>query len=390
MSFPTTSMVRYFMPGKRVCFWGAPASSSHDAFERFTWQERLQQTGGNTGNLFIGHGLFSNFDADEKSYHPGFGVLSPEQFDEIYDCLVIPASNFINPALDLGEIYNYFSKTKCQIFCFGIGSQIIPGEDINLKEGTMRFLQLISERSGSIGVRGSFTANILWDMGIRNISLTGCPSLLNLTDQTINDLVSKKPSLEKIAVNYSNNVRRHSFSSDAMRTTENGLFNSMIKENSYYIVQNEAPEIRIIEISSGRLKGHSLHEPIKALQQVFEYDGDEAILQNYLSTRLRVFFSVPPWVGAMRTMTATIGTRFHGNIASLLGGVPGMVLVHDMRTWELAELIGIPHIVIDKPYKAEALLERLLDVSYDSFSRRMNILRSEWQNFGVRNSVQVL
>src|SRR5271156_6440911 len=98
MKLPMSPMVRLALPGKRVCFWGAPADPPPEDGRPPDWRSILAQTGGNTGNLFIGHGLFHNLDAAHKSYHPGFDVLPASRFDEQFDCLMIPASNFVNPA----------------------------------------------------------------------------------------------------------------------------------------------------------------------------------------------------------------------------------------------------------------------------------------------------
>src|SRR5690348_9786473 len=112
-------IVRLTLPEKRVCFWGAPAGPDPHLNDAALWRVRLEQTGGNTGNLFIGHALFEGTEALEKRYHPGFSELPADGFDDKFDYLFIPASNFINPALDLQPIYDYFRRTKVPIFCFG-------------------------------------------------------------------------------------------------------------------------------------------------------------------------------------------------------------------------------------------------------------------------------
>lgn len=37
-----------------------------------------------------------------------------------------------------------------------------------------------------------------------------------------------------------------------------------------------------------------------------------------------------------------IGTRIHGAVASMLSGTPAVLLTHDNRTRELADIMGIP------------------------------------------------
>jgi Polysaccharide pyruvyl transferase len=158
-----------------VCLWGAPADSTLPGDD---YSAQLAASGGNTGNMFIGYGVYNNLSCAQKSFHPGFHKIPAENFHEFYDIVLIPASNFINSSTDLGAHFQYFPKTKASIVCFGLGSQFLPGQDMALQPGTYKFLRLISERSGSIGVRGAFTAEILWNLNLRNISVVGCPSLL--------------------------------------------------------------------------------------------------------------------------------------------------------------------------------------------------------------------
>lgn len=152
--------LRISVPDRRICFWGAPARVTVEG----EYPAKLQATGANTGNLFIGHGLFHNTDCAEKRYFPGMAVIPAEQLHEHFDTVFIPASNFVNTSSDLEPWYDYFARSKVSLFCFGLGSQLLRGQAVALKPGTESFLRLLSERSGSIGVRGTFTAEVLWDL----------------------------------------------------------------------------------------------------------------------------------------------------------------------------------------------------------------------------------
>ena len=111
-------------PGKRICFWGAPAQPTPPG----TLGQRLEATGANTGNMMIGYGLFHGLKAAHKAYHPGFGAIPPERLHEQFDAIFVPASNFVSPSVDLAGQADYFARTKLPIYCFGLGSQMLPGE----------------------------------------------------------------------------------------------------------------------------------------------------------------------------------------------------------------------------------------------------------------------
>ena len=287
------SPFRMALPGKRVCFWGAPVESTLPGGD---YRAQLGASGGNTGNMFIGHGLYNNLVCDEKSYHPGFHRIAADVFHEYYDLVVIPASNFVNNSTDLEAQYNYFSQTKVGMICFGLGSQLLPNMEVALQTGTERFLRLVSERSGSIGVRGTFTAEVLWKLGVHNLSVVGCPSLLSLRLEQMQHLCQDRPTFEKIGVNFSNNVRSHSINGGAMQATENDLFERIIQENSFYIIQNELPEVDLLAaIANGNID--SIAPALGRICASFQVLPSRSDVTKYLTNRLRIFFTVPEWLG---------------------------------------------------------------------------------------------
>jgi hypothetical protein len=371
-------------PGKRICFWGAPAHPAPPG----TLGQRLEATGANTGNMMIGHGLFHGLRAAAKDFHPGFGKIPAEHLHEQYDAIFIPASNFVAASVDLTGQADYFARTKLPIYCFGLGSQMLPGERRALKPGTERFLRLVSERSGSIGVRGTFTAEVLWGLGIRNVSVVGCPSLLSMRPETVDRLAARKPTLEKVALGFSNNVRQHALVPGAMRSCENALFQRMLGENAFYILQNEVAELDLLAAME-RGDSAAASVAVDRIARLFEVAPGRADVRRFLETRLRVFFSVEEWLSCAGTMTAAIGTRFHGNIAALLAGTPALFLVHDMRTLELCELLRAPHLLLDRPHSGEEIAERLLAADYGPFRDQFRRLLMEWRLFLARNGLDL-
>lgn len=378
-----SSTLRISAPGKRICFWGAPAHVP--AFASLF--EGLELTGANTGNLFIGHGLFHGVDCAHKAFHPGFGAIPAERLHEHFDMLFVPASNFVGNGVDLTAHADYFARTKLPIFCFGLGSQLRPGEAPDLKPGTERMLRLLSERGGSIGVRGAFTAEVLWRMGIRNTSMVGCPSLLGLQAPALERLATAIPTLDKIALNLSNNVRRHALHPDAMRSAENALFQRLIGENAFYILQNERPEMELLAAMSAG-DSAKVADAVQRIADIFDISGSRDDLKAFLERRVRIFFGVEDWVGCMATMSLAIGSRFHGNVAALLAGTPSLCLVHDMRTRELCELLRLPHIVLDRRIAAEELIERALGADFAPFLANRPRLMTEWSLFLARNGLE--
>ena len=371
-----------YAPGKRVCFWGAPAYV-HEGASALT---KFQDTGRNTGNLFIGSGLFSNTVATHKSFFPGIEAIRPENLHEQYDVIFIAASNFINPNLDLGIWFDYFSRTKLPMFCFGMGSQILPDEDLRLIPGTENFLRLLSDRSTSIGVRGAFTAEQLASMGIFNTEIVGCPSLLGVDPTVLTRLRNRRPNLDKIGINFSNNVRSYALDTSSLRDTENSLFQATASLKSYYILQNEEPELNML-LAAEQMDELKFEQYLLRVCEIFGTSPHMPGVRDILTHRVRVFFEVAQWVSSMETMTASVGSRFHGNIAAVIAGTPALFLAHDMRLTELCEFFHLPCLSMDRPYLGSEILERLLDVRYDEFSRHFKAVRTIWKLFVHRNGL---
>jgi hypothetical protein len=379
-----SSPLRISAPSKRVCFWGAPVNSELPSKNLL---EQLAASGANTGNMFIGHGLFDSLDCLEKRYHPGFHLLPAEEFQDHFDWLFVPASNFLNLSSDFEAHYEYFSRTKVPILCFGLGSQLLPGQEIAIKPGTEKLIRLFAERSQSIGVRGAYTAEILQKMGIRNVTVTGCPSLLGFGKSDLSRLLANRPSLNKIAVNFSNNVRAHSTNPLSLTLTENDLFRRVTGLNSFYILQNEVPEIEVTAAISDGSAG-SVIAALERARLAFGISQPDDATDDFLKWRTRIFFSVSRWISCMATMTASVGSRFHGNIAALLAGTPALFLTHDMRTRELCELLSVPHVNLGRVFSSEEILERLTSCDYTEFAKNFPWLQTRWKEFLNTNDLE--
>jgi DnaJ-domain-containing protein 1 len=214
----------------------------------------------------------------------------------------------------------------------------------------------------------------------------GCPSLLGLSAAAGERLATARPSLDKVALNLSNNVRRHALHPEAMRASENGLFQRLLPENAYYILQNERPEMDLLAALAAK-DAQRASAALHRIAELFDISASREDLRAFLERRIRIFFAVEDWVGCMATMTVAIGSRFHGNIAALLAGTQALCLVHDMRTRELCELLKVPHVILDRPVAAEEILERALDLDYRPFLAGRRRLAMEWRLFLARNGL---
>ena len=220
-------------------------------------------------------------------------------------------------------------------------------------------------------------------LGIKNLTLTGCPSLyMNLTPELqIRKRVSDRPI--KVAVNGSNNVLRHSFAPSSAASIERQLLETAVRKSYSYVLQNEFPEI---DVALGNPLDNEAAQVAGSLQRVGS-QLSSADYSTFLGEHGRVFFSVEAWSDFIEDVDFSIGTRFHGNMIALLSGVPAFIIPHDTRTLEMSRLMKIPHRTVTEIGTLD--IRDLYDsVSYDEFTANYQILYRNYVEFLDTNNVR--
>lgn len=360
----------------RVLFIGAPYEVA--SRETRSFDQCFEATGRNTGNLLIGHGLYTQLRYDKLE--PYRYAMSPEYVEENFDQVVIAAANFLYPGFDFTPVSSFLDKISLPVFMVGLGAQL-PSSQAELKNipaGTWRLVQIASERSHSIGVRGHFTADQLRKHGISNVQVTGCPSLYTGLKPTIR--LRRPADLEKTVVNGSRNVVGHAFDKDAATKVEQQLFKLAMSRKLPYVLQNEQPEMQI-----ARGEDVAPHEPaIKSVARFFGVSATELV--EFYQENGRVFFSISEWFDWIADCDFSIGTRFHGNIAALLNGVPAVILTHDSRTKELCEFAAIPSLDVSavQDLDTRALYEQ---ADFSLFERNYGEIYKSYVDFLDTNNI---
>jgi hypothetical protein len=320
----------------RIFYLGAPPTIRPPSGASVT--SYLQATGNNSGNLLIGHAIHRHLKIDTLSTDLS---MDPARINAEFDRVVIGAANFIYPKFDFAEYARFLERIHLPCVIIGLGAQAPRyGTKIEVPEGTRRMLQIVSERSKSLGVRGIFTAATLVDMGITNVRLIGCPSMY----WTCRPALEFRPRVEggplRIAVNGSANVVLHSANPEAARRLEAALFRLSFRDGHPYILQNEAAMMRI---AAGE---DATPDPalVRSLIASSGLEGvDQAAFVHFLRERTRSYFDIDRWHAAMGEFDFVVGSRFHGCLIALQAGVPACVFVHDARTREMCELLHLPH-----------------------------------------------
>lgn len=288
-----------------------------------TTAEKLRVTVNNTGNYFFEHALSRQLvDCEEVAALSDLPVSAER--------LILSMSNFISPATDLGWLVDEIeARAPNQIVMVGAGAQAHGFVDkITLTAGTRRFVDMLSDRGVSIGVRGQYTAEVLDGIGIRNVDVIGCPSLFYHCDR--NFRIDKKElggAAPRVAV--------HCTPEGFYRDAVSHLLSFAMRVGANYIAQSEALLI---------FDDPDMEERRRYFFGYYNdgtYSGEQ--LYDWMKQNVRWFFDLNSWFAYMSSMDVAIGSRFHGNMAALQVGVPALNLVFDTRTRELCEHLNLPY-----------------------------------------------
>lgn len=237
------------------------------------------------------------------------------------------------------------------VVVFGLGAQAPSGAEAGttVPEPTLRLLRIIAERSRRIAVRGRFTAEVLERFGITNAAVVGCQSCF----------LSRSPS-------FPHALDRPLAGAEEGRVAFN--YTSMNREG-LLVKWAVASEFDMIGQQEGYEEGvrAGAEPPADPRMERFfrTQDLTAEAYAAYCRARFHKFFETDAWLDHMRRYAFSLGSRFHGNMFALQAGVPALWLVHDRRTQELCEHLGLPSVGLEDAMKVRdiAALRELADPS---------------------------
>ena len=118
-------------------------------------------------------------------------IANPDltQIDRInaeYDYVFLRGSNYVHKDMVWNQAVDVLKKLKIPVIAWGIGAQAPVKGKIELSEDTKTVLRMMADSTTSIGVRGAYSAQVLWDLGIKNIRIVGCPTAFRRNNPDLN------------------------------------------------------------------------------------------------------------------------------------------------------------------------------------------------------------
>lgn len=281
----------------------------------------------NTGNFLFANACRHLIKGTTKT---GVGTnFDPNHVNKNYDALVIPAANWINNYSDWSPLIKTLSKLKIPLLVLGLGvqSSSFDKKDLKINKSSKDLLKVISDKSELISLRGFFTKKCCDELNIKNTVVTGCPSaFVNI------DLDEKKPTKDLVVAstryyadsNFMNNFDINSF-----------MYRFAFKNRADIYFQSEPEEMQLLVKPEEDL----FNEREKALAKV--YNTKKASIRNYILKCGAVHTNVSEWADYLKNYKKHLTTRIHGAILGNKVGTPTSLIVHDSRTLELADAMGV-------------------------------------------------
>lgn len=362
----------------------------------------------NVGDQFVASALGRALDFDE--FYTLTREATPAQFDFVNsECSAVIAvmQNAMFPGFFGSRLpVSYLKQIKIPIIMISLGLQFRFGDEIHLTPEDVDSLKWLHDHAVSSQVRGELSAELLARYGIHNTRVLGCPSLLWTLNRTPR---IRKPTWDNVGFTITDmgrlpNLHRYQFDIIEQAFARARRF-SLIAQGGEWVLQDYLttrdavhPSVRtdaLIDVSGGTPIEHArpAHagplQPGELMKSVLKYNAladkersldwyyrelPDEIRQNF---KENAFFSshLPEYIRRSRDLSATIGTRLHGNIIALSQGTPAYYSIHDYRLKDMVEFLKLPHVsfetgttAIDFEAADYGPYERLVPELFDGFA----------------------
>ena len=298
----------------------------------------------------------------------GMEVDNPQSSDieryKKFDYIILRASNFVHNEMDWRGALNLLEKVPLPIYALGVGGQSAGSGKYLLTGDNLKFWRVISERSKVIGVRGIFTANLLYENGIKNVEVVGCPSILRSRNRNLS--ITKPEFVKSVAFSirrevnssYSKNPRKYLDVQRQFLLAVYSRFNTTVTIHGE--VEEKAFYYRNVAL-------------IEKARETFFKEGwwtaeSKDIMEEIYRDKLFFFLKVEDYDDFIRSQDFALGYRVHGILPALANGIPGVIVKYDSRSSELADTHAIPSIILDRTEDID--VDRLIsEVSFEEFNK---------------------
>ena len=262
-----------------------------------------------------------------------------ERYNNEYDYAFLRGSNYVHAEMDWENAPAVLEKLRIPIIAFGIGAQAPSRGPLALSRATKRVLAIIAERCASFGVRGAYTADVLWSLVIRNTRIVGCPTAFRNNDPNLRIDLPPLESVRDIAytlrrevgIDYAKDLKAY------LNLQRDTIIDLSERFSLDLLAQGEVEEKNILWGDADQRA-----RAIVALRGEGWLQGPDDKLEQIYAQNLFYADSVAEFERKIRRMQLVLGYRLHGNLLALANAIPAIYFSYDSRTAEFAETLRLP------------------------------------------------
>jgi hypothetical protein len=319
---------------------------------------------------------------DIKTIRPG----DIDRYNAEYDYVFLRGSNYIHQHMDWENAEPVLSKLRIPVLAFGVGAQAPAVGKLQIPESGKRIWQLIGERSTTLGVRGAYTAEVLWEMGVRNLRIVGCPTAFRGNDPEMRIELPPLDAVKRVGLTVRREVsKEYSPNVKLYLTRHRDIIKTMAARfDTQLMMQGEVEEKKLLW---GNMEQKAeAWKTLKRNQWCAEWFFDAEIEKLYAD---KLFYSdaVADYEALVRRKDLVLGYRLHGNLMALANRVPSIYFVYDSRTAEFRDTFDIPS--YDVYAEKEFVLEEYWNQSlFERFNRAYYMRYRDMRDFLDENGIR--
>lgn len=345
------------------------SQNSIDDIYSVTDYSRYEYTGAaNVGNKLWFSGLVSTVSTDDNQITFLTSDMSSDYINENFDLCIKPEANIFSPHFIRYMDWHVerFKGVRIPIYVIACGAQAESYDKLDelvnsIREPATKFIKSVYATGGEFALRGWFTYELFSKLGFPNAVVTGCPSLY----QVESTLRVEKSHLTRFE----------------LKPALNG---------EIPLCKKALADYKDSEFFDQGIYYGALFEPNWKSGGVLKYIkkyGAESL--NLIKTgRMNLFIDMPDWIDYLKLggFNFSCGSRIHGNIISILAGVPAAVCALDSRTREMAEFFDIP--IIKKTDMCNKDLFKIYEeISYEKFNETFSDKYEVYRQFLISHGI---
>jgi hypothetical protein len=307
-----------------------------------------------------------------------------DRYNAEFDYVFLRASNYIHPAMQWENAVAVLEKLKIPVVVFGIGAQAPTRGPLTLSDETKRVLRLIADHTASVGVRGAYTAEVLWNIGIKNVRIVGCPTAFRRNDPDLRIDLPPLSTVRRVGVTLRREVSA-AYAQEVERylCLHRELVGDLASRFDVELMAQGEVEEKKLAIGTPEQKAEALAQLTARPDAKWYFD--ETMLALY---QTRLFYSdvVADYERLVRTKDLVLGYRLHGNLMALANGVPSVYFTYDSRTSEFAETFAIPRfgVYAGGSFRLEDFWDQAL---FEKFNRAYHQRYRDMRDFFIENGI---